>query len=458
MKVYTIGRSSNNNIVINDPSEKVSRFHAKLEVYDNGTMIMYDDSANGTFVNGTKYQSKSFRVTKGDFINFAEAVPFDWNSIPSENLPILPNKTAQKRESYQRSSELKWWHLGLPLLALVLGGAGYWFLNQNPDYNSEEIYQKYNNSVGLIVQGFYYKLIDTEKNTPVAYIGYDRESLKEGKLKWQAASPSEKNLLHPVLFRGTGFFVTDGENKNGSIITNKHVAYPASVWGNKAMTGNLDPSLERMKKAIEDIIKTSKLMDGDLSSLSPESLKWGEQSDFIGIAPNSNFIHIENGLSYEEMYEKYKRQVIQCNRINRSKDKDVDLALIRTANRELPKNCKYINISKNLESDKNNLSPGSSATMIGFPATASGVFVELNEVNQLKAMVMEGKITRSSGKYEVQYDILSRQGASGSPVFNENGKLIAINYKGDSQLNYGILSGYIYSLMDEDSNDAIFSN
>lgn len=456
MKVYTIGRSTTNNIVINDPSEKISRYHAKLEVYDDGTMIMYDDSANGTFVNGSKYQKQSFRVKKGDFINFAGIAPLDWNSISGMSTVAAP-KSPSFNKSVNVESELKWWHIGLPVMALLIGAISYIWFGQKSVYDSSEIYQKYDNSVGLILQGFYYKLVDTNNDVPIAFIGLNRKKLQEGKIEWDAAAPSDKSKLHPVLFRGTGFFVSDGENGNGSIITNKHVAYPASVWGNKAMAGSLDPYLEKMKKDIESIVKTSKLMDGDLSSLSPDALKWGEQSDFIGIAPNSNFIHLESGLSYEEMYNKYKQQTVQCSRISRSIDKDVDLALIRTTSRELPKDCDYIDLSEDLEDDKQNLNPGSSATMIGFPATSSGVFVELDDLNQLKAMVMDGKITRAPTKYEVQYDILSRQGASGSPVFNQEGKLIAINYKGDTQLNYGILSGYIADLMDENSANIIMN-
>ena len=53
MKVITIGRSSENNIVINDA--KVSRTHLQLVQNDNGICSVVDlNSANGTFVNGQK--------------------------------------------------------------------------------------------------------------------------------------------------------------------------------------------------------------------------------------------------------------------------------------------------------------------------------------------------------------------------------------------------------------------
>ena len=51
MKVITIGRSSDNNITINDP--KVSRHHCQIVQFDNGTFGVVDfNSTNGTYVNG----------------------------------------------------------------------------------------------------------------------------------------------------------------------------------------------------------------------------------------------------------------------------------------------------------------------------------------------------------------------------------------------------------------------
>ncbi|MDE6697182.1 MAG: FHA domain-containing protein [Muribaculaceae bacterium] len=53
MKVITIGRSAENNIIINDA--KVSRTHLQLVLNDNGACSVVDlNSANGTFVNGQK--------------------------------------------------------------------------------------------------------------------------------------------------------------------------------------------------------------------------------------------------------------------------------------------------------------------------------------------------------------------------------------------------------------------
>jgi pSer/pThr/pTyr-binding forkhead associated (FHA) protein len=53
MKVITFGRSSQNNVVIND--NKVSRVHCQIVQHDNGSFDIVDfGSANGTFVNGRR--------------------------------------------------------------------------------------------------------------------------------------------------------------------------------------------------------------------------------------------------------------------------------------------------------------------------------------------------------------------------------------------------------------------
>lgn len=51
MKVVTIGRNPENDVVFNDPS--VSRHHCQITQYDNGSFTLSDfGSTNGTYVNG----------------------------------------------------------------------------------------------------------------------------------------------------------------------------------------------------------------------------------------------------------------------------------------------------------------------------------------------------------------------------------------------------------------------
>lgn len=90
MKSYTIGRDPNCSIVINDPSNQVSRQHATINV-DGFKMTIIDNSSNGTHVNGVKIsKGVPFPVTRGDVVSLADVAVLDWKKIPSpvKNLTV----------------------------------------------------------------------------------------------------------------------------------------------------------------------------------------------------------------------------------------------------------------------------------------------------------------------------------------------------------------------------------
>jgi type VI secretion system FHA domain protein len=64
----TIGRGESNDWVLGDPSQQVSRYHAEI-VFKNGAFWIKDDSANGTFVNGSDEQNC---LTKGETHRIAD--------------------------------------------------------------------------------------------------------------------------------------------------------------------------------------------------------------------------------------------------------------------------------------------------------------------------------------------------------------------------------------------------
>ena len=83
MKVYSIGRESGCDIVINDSTDSTSRRHATLTVMPSGKMTITDHSRNGTYVNGIKISPNvAVPVTRKDNISFAHVYRLDWNLIP----------------------------------------------------------------------------------------------------------------------------------------------------------------------------------------------------------------------------------------------------------------------------------------------------------------------------------------------------------------------------------------
>lgn len=79
MKKITIGRNTDNDIVILDQS--VSGYHAELEIRDNGEMVFIDHSTNGTMVNGNHLHKDSCHVFGTDKIVFPGQHYFDWSKV-----------------------------------------------------------------------------------------------------------------------------------------------------------------------------------------------------------------------------------------------------------------------------------------------------------------------------------------------------------------------------------------
>lgn len=89
MKVYSIGRESGCDIVINDSTDVVSRRHAILNVSPTGKMTIVDQSHNGTYVNGIKISPNvPVPVTRKDNISFAHVARLDWDLVPRSNAPM----------------------------------------------------------------------------------------------------------------------------------------------------------------------------------------------------------------------------------------------------------------------------------------------------------------------------------------------------------------------------------
>lgn len=81
MKIITIGRDEDANIIIDDPL--ISRRHATIRLLPLGKMEIKDLSKNGTFVNGVRIAPDKFvPVKRKDVVSFAKVAQLDWNEVP----------------------------------------------------------------------------------------------------------------------------------------------------------------------------------------------------------------------------------------------------------------------------------------------------------------------------------------------------------------------------------------
>lgn len=89
MKVYSIGRETGCDIVINDSTDVISRRHAILNVTSMGKMTIVDQSHNGTYVNGIRISPNvPVPVTRKDSVSFAHVARLDWNRVPKSGTAI----------------------------------------------------------------------------------------------------------------------------------------------------------------------------------------------------------------------------------------------------------------------------------------------------------------------------------------------------------------------------------
>ncbi|MCQ2181978.1 MAG: FHA domain-containing protein [Bacteroidales bacterium] len=116
MKSYSIGRDESSNIIVNDPTQMVSRHHATLNI-DGRKMTIVDSSTNGTYINGIRISSGTpVPVTRRDVISFAQVSELDWKCVPNEsrkNIGIISAVLAA---------------------ILVIGGGSYYFLSKDNEH------------------------------------------------------------------------------------------------------------------------------------------------------------------------------------------------------------------------------------------------------------------------------------------------------------------------------------
>jgi pSer/pThr/pTyr-binding forkhead associated (FHA) protein len=475
MNIITIGRNQNNRIVINN--QKVSGNHAEIQIDDFGNYTLIDSSMNGTIVNGRKIHHSSTTIHRGDSVIFGNVVPLDWNQIPTvqndshnfkHNITIgtNPDNTIQvyndkvsryhakikidnkgriflndqssngtfvngsriskntdfpikrgDRVSFANVQELDWSkipkaglkpiYLIIPIFLALVGLGIYCKDEIKKILFPPEISEKYKNSIGLIYNSYYLAYVDN-KDT-LLYIGANG-----------IANPSRKNTIRPFEITGSGFYISD----DGKIVTNKHVAVP---W-----ESNLAIDKEKLEQA-------TRLLGAELGQSLESIVRSGIKGVPVrmGIFPNGSTIDNKD----------FFKNMLICNTLKWAKDERVDLAIIQLNSKKITPIVMPIT---DIISNKDDIKLDEEIRIFGYPFGFD--LAMKNQENKVMASFNQGRISKISDKYEVQYDASSFHGASGSPVFNKKGQLIAVNYAGIEKsqgYNFGIIATHIQRLMEE---------
>lgn len=390
--------------------EKVSRYHATLSKRKDKKWYIQDHSKNGTTINGKAIPSnQNIRLKRGDKILCAGVpVPNPCKDESSVNLkPIL---------------------LGL-LSVLILVGCVFFVPNlirscgDDPKpvplkpMTDKEIYDKYKNSVVLLVGCYYYKvsagnlnLTDYELPTEVAF--------SNGKIK-----PLNEQRSNMNIYTGTGFYVSE----DGKIVTNLHIVRP---W-----------LFKKEQSLISDQYKmymSIKALENPVLNAFIDQIKVEGVLSYISMIPNGAYYCEEN----------HKR----CRELIAHDNKEKDVAVLQLETMKLPDDkCTIVNLDEAV-TDDSVICVGSHVYTMGFPFGLN--LQNLKSSKGIQLLGHGGSVIQECSDYSFRFDASSYYGASGSPIFNEKGQLIGVLTGGASDtqgFNYAIKASHVIDLLDTTS-------
>ena len=338
---------------------------------------------------------------------------------------------------------------------------------------SDQILMECGSGVGMVANQFYYKI--TLPTGKVWYFtGFDADGDLENWTMDLAEIQKNKKMI-----TGTGFLIS----KDGKILTNRHVAAPSITLSDtkKSVRSLLNSMAEMVRMEMESMSERYDELENEKRScysyneydgnfyVDNEKLQEIEQEQaelkeaYDGDSEIKNSIKTldlselkvepvcEIGIAYNNTFVTKISDFIPCVVTSVSNKENVDLAMLQLKNKQSPEGKFIFAVSEEDEeqglidkvkgifasSDKDELQTEQKLYMIGFNAGFS-----LSNTSQgIKAQITSGTISQKPDNDKIMYTIPSLPGSSGSPVVNEYGKLVAVNFAGvtgTQSFNYGI--------------------
>ena len=384
-KIITIGRDASNDHKLS--YGVISHRHAELVIKDDGTFFIKDlSSTNGTYVNGKRIVGQQ-QLKPGDKVVLA-SIPFDWESL------VGPDKGGddEKRKKCEKCKRYTKWVCIAVASLIVIVGAVFTIVASNNipgcfPVSAKRIYANYQQSVVLIQSVYTYNV--TYNGDPISeylngFTAFDH-------VYYDSNTKMLKSGSHGSA--GTGFFITD----KGHILTNKHVVRPSS----------------------EDLGIVEKEIKEMLSNAGHNQLAQGFKVEFnnLGVSLSYNGVHLND---YRDMKP--------CTVYKISDDDNVDLAIIQLNDKSTPSGTNVVDVNK--MSHNKNLSLGDEIYSIGFPYST---LIGLTDLG-VEANNQNGTVTQERDEYVYGNNINILPGASGSPIFDNHGRLCGV-----------VVSGFILS-------------
>lgn len=340
----------------------------------------------------------------------------------------------------------------------------------------EEIFNEEKSGVVLICNEFYYDITLANGNH-IYFSGLD----DKGRLM-NLTSDINEIRKNPGILNGTGFFIDD----KGRILTNRHVAAPevdketvkenlnTIIEGYAQYIELLQDSMDQRYQAIQEyqerLLYQNEYNEGDEYADSAEMYDEGDsyanedeynalegelenlrqqyaQAQQLKNAIRLNILqdnytiqlHSQYGIAYDgsnvQSWNDFMKQ--PCVMLRVSQDAGSDLALLQLKSQVTPPDRYIFKLDPEGDNKGASLEINQQVYMIGYN---QGVTLAQTS-NGINAQFTSGTITQQPDGNRILYSIPAMQGSSGSPVVDDAGRLVAVNFaslRGSDNFNFGV--------------------
>ncbi|WP_312344412.1 trypsin-like peptidase domain-containing protein [Chryseobacterium binzhouense] len=420
------------------------------------------DSSNKLNQNNSHQNSNSHSDDFSELQNSETENTISVNEIQEKPLEEKPKETLPINEQKKKNPyKIAFFSLGGIIL---LGGAAYFGYKYYKDHQVKpmventcldtdtKIYDAYKDAVVMVKHRY-------------AFVA----KIKGKEIQLNIPEVSEETLF------GTAFFV----DKKGNMISNSHVLQP---WYSSENIDKINTDASNIRRKIASILTTDISEEGYetfiASNWGNASLESSEESDYREneegdgeefISSNESTITVDSAAEAgdiaasipqknyvsEDDIEVYMKTIdisvalhnsaeewLPCTIEKISEDQSIDLGVLQLNTKETPNTVVNIINLENAVIDDQTIRPGEKAVMIGYPLGEDLA----QTISGIKVQLYNGQISKESDGTKIQYSVTSTHGASGSPIFNNCGQLIAVNFSGIDQVqgfNFGIIAKQI---------------
>ena len=492
-KTITIGRSSDNQIVIADRS--VSQHHAVITVDPDGTVKIKDlNSTNGTYINNKKV---SEAVLSGSDKVMAANVVVEWLSHTQESAPVGNIvKTSTVGRALSNDIVIARGDVSSFHAKLFLTDGGQIFVQDNGStngtfVNGQKVIRKQLAPDDKVLLANKYpvdwshafdpqKTILRQKQDPLPQAG--RPSKKRSLVGVTVTTGCLLIIVLGFIFfkplRSSVFPVDVNDNYRSAVVLVYHSFVYEVIVGDKhiyatkegdelvrydpeenspmALTGTgffvsekgeiitnrhvampweYGTEKDQLREAFRDMIASN---IADLEGLQNAVKAMSE----IRISGKT----VELGVALNDSYLSDTDDLIKCVFVKESGKPEIDVALLQVKDKTLPSKVHHLIDLKQALNDEHKIKDGMEVHMIGYPF---GTELGITRVG-LKSTYQKGVISQEPSGFYFMLNASAWHGSSGSPIMNNQGQLVGILFAGQEEtqgFNRGILAKYAIEIM-----------